>query len=227
MARHASLDDYWRRFGDRIGEAVKGVQPPADAGPVQTRAVRVRPGVVLSIVPQDLNIVLQRIQPALERQPFDLIVATNIFVYYDAFEHARPERRRMLRPGGCLKQTPERVVPTMTPGGATTVIAQTGRTTVIDRLVSHANGPRSQRQGTGADEYKPALALAAWPLCCRQPRHHDGAVGHTEDGQGTSHRRQLGRSKVAGVLRTNERVSRRSSVLTSSKAGTRDITEAD
>jgi hypothetical protein len=127
VAWHASLDGYWRRFGDRIGEAAKGVQPPADAGPVQTRAVRVRPGVVLSIVPQDLNIVLQRIEPALERQPFDLIVATNIFVYYDAFEQSLGllNVAAMLRPGGFLLSNnalPERVVPTMTPAGATTVI---------------------------------------------------------------------------------------------------------
>ena len=47
------------------------------------RAVRVRPAVVTSIVPRDVNIVLER-----DNDRFDLIVATNVLVYYDAFDQA-------------------------------------------------------------------------------------------------------------------------------------------
>jgi hypothetical protein len=49
------------------------------------RAVRVRPAVVAAVAPVDLNVVYQRLElPEAER--FDLVVATNILVYYDTFE---------------------------------------------------------------------------------------------------------------------------------------------
>jgi len=133
------LADYWRRFGDRIGEATKGIAPPPDAGSVETRAVRVRPGVVLSIVPQDLNIVLQRLEPLQDGQQFDLIVATNIFVYYDVFEQALGlmNAASMLRPGGFLLSNnalPERLVASIKPAGSTTVI-YTDRPDDSDHLV--------------------------------------------------------------------------------------------
>jgi hypothetical protein len=47
--------------------------------------VRVRPEVVAAVHPLDLNVVYQRLDlPPAER--FDLVVATNILVYYDTFE---------------------------------------------------------------------------------------------------------------------------------------------
>ena len=69
---------------------------------MRVRAVRVRPDVVLSITPKDLNIVLQRLDPMRDDERFDLIVATNILVYYDAFEQslALSNVSAMLRPGG-------------------------------------------------------------------------------------------------------------------------------
>jgi SAM-dependent methyltransferase len=121
------LADYWRRFGDRIGQSAKGTPPPAGAGRVEARAVRVRPDVVLSIVPQDLNIVLQRLEPLPDDEQFDLIVATNIFVYYDAFEQALGlmNAASMLRPGGFLisnNAVPGRLVASVKPAGSNTVI---------------------------------------------------------------------------------------------------------
>jgi hypothetical protein len=100
-----SLVTYWERLGDRIGEGVKAVAVPPSAGSVQVRAIRVRPAVVLSIVPEDLNIVLQRLEPlaaGVNDERFDLIVATNILVYYDVFEQslALANVAKMLRPGG-------------------------------------------------------------------------------------------------------------------------------
>jgi chemotaxis methyl-accepting protein methylase len=68
------------------------------------RAVRVRPSVVLSIVPRDLNIVLERLGALSDGERFDLIVATNILVYYDPLEQALALANvsHMLRPGGLL-----------------------------------------------------------------------------------------------------------------------------
>ncbi len=97
----SDLVTYWRRFGDRIGGGTKAAPPPAGAGNVGVRAVRVRPQFVLATTPLDLNIVLERLDlPGDER--FDLIVATNILVYYDLFEQALALANvsRMLRPGG-------------------------------------------------------------------------------------------------------------------------------
>jgi len=94
---------YWSRFGDRVGISVPPVTVPVTAGDLQTRAVRIRPEIVSRLTPVDLNIVLQRaVLPATER--FDLIIATNILVYYDVFEQtlAMANVASMLRPGGFL-----------------------------------------------------------------------------------------------------------------------------
>jgi hypothetical protein len=90
---------YWARLGERIGEQAPSVDAPPG---VQVRAVRVRPAVVISIAPRDVNIVLQRIEPLAADQRFDLVIATNILVYYDVFEQslALANVAKMLRPGG-------------------------------------------------------------------------------------------------------------------------------
>jgi SAM-dependent methyltransferase len=93
---------YWEQLGDRIGTAVPPVAvPPGAASRVRMRAVRVRPDVVQAIAPEDLDIVLQRIELA-TGDLFDLIVATNVLVYYDVFEQslALANVAAMLRPGG-------------------------------------------------------------------------------------------------------------------------------
>ena len=79
--------DYWQQWGNAIGNEVAAVPPPAAAGIVKTRAVRVQPAVVSSITPRDLNIVVDRL-PLRDDERFDLIVATNVLVYYDVFEQA-------------------------------------------------------------------------------------------------------------------------------------------
>jgi SAM-dependent methyltransferase len=91
---------YWERCGDRIGDTVPPLPAPAGAVDVRVRAVGVRPGIVSAISPHDLNIVVERPGPASE--PFDLILATNVLVYYDAFEQALALANvaAMLRPGG-------------------------------------------------------------------------------------------------------------------------------
>lgn len=104
---------YWRSLGDRVGTAVKPIRPPdifqaLNGGQgLETRAVRIRPEVVLACEPVDLNIVLERIDlsaPGSDQAGFDLMVGTNIFVYYDAFEQtlALENAGAMLKPGGLL-----------------------------------------------------------------------------------------------------------------------------
>jgi hypothetical protein len=103
---------YWRSLGDRVGTAVEPIRPPETFHGLETRAVRIRPEVVLACEPMDLNIVLERINftangpaaPGREQARFDLIVGTNIFIYYGAFEQALALENAgaMLKPGGLL-----------------------------------------------------------------------------------------------------------------------------
>lgn len=94
---------YWEHFGDQIGSGARPVPVPSNAGALQIRAVSIRPAIAAKITPVDMNIVLQRpnLAPA---ERFDLIIATNILVYYDNFEQslALANVERMLRPGGFL-----------------------------------------------------------------------------------------------------------------------------
>jgi hypothetical protein len=89
--------EYWRRFGDRVGRSIPPLAAPSQLAGVERRAVRIRPEVTAALDPQDLNIVLQR-----PETQYDLIVATNVFVYYDALDQtlAALNIESMLRPGG-------------------------------------------------------------------------------------------------------------------------------
>lgn len=100
---NAASSVYWRQFGDQIGTQVPPIRPPALAGDVETRAVQIRPAVVSMITPLDLNIVAQHIDTT-PQDGFDLIIATNVFAYFDSFEQllAVANIQLMLRPGGFL-----------------------------------------------------------------------------------------------------------------------------
>lgn len=95
--------EYWRKMGDQVGEPATAIPVPASAEGVETRAVRVRPAIVSRITPLDLNIVFQRLTLAPD-QAFDVVVATNVFVYYGEFEQslARANVAALLKPGGAL-----------------------------------------------------------------------------------------------------------------------------
>lgn len=99
----SAVENYWQRWGHAVGKEVPAALPPAAAGPVKIRAVRIDRAVVSSIAPRDLNIVVDRL-PFREDDGFDLIVATNVLVYYDVFEQALAAANvaAMLRPGGVL-----------------------------------------------------------------------------------------------------------------------------
>jgi hypothetical protein len=95
--------DYWQRLGDHVGTRAVPAPAPKSLAGVKVRAVRVRPAIVERTTPADINIILQRLDLAPE-QRFDLLVATNIFVYYDTFEQslALTNVGAMLKPGGFL-----------------------------------------------------------------------------------------------------------------------------
>jgi len=102
QAWKADLLEYWKKFGEQIGAATTPAAAPAGSG-VAMRAVRVRAGVARRVEAVDLNIVLQRMELK-PGEEFDLVIATNVFVYYDTLEQclALGNVARMLRPGGFL-----------------------------------------------------------------------------------------------------------------------------
>ncbi|HEV8316716.1 MAG TPA: hypothetical protein VGQ10_04875 [Vicinamibacterales bacterium] len=99
-----ALVSYWERFGAGVGTPAGNLSAPPNAGNVRVRGVRVRPDVVTSIVPRTLNIVLERLEGLASDERFDLIVATDVLIYYDVFEQslALANLAAMLRPGGLL-----------------------------------------------------------------------------------------------------------------------------
>lgn len=97
-----ALVEYWARFGDRVAADTDALSAPDSVAGVEVRAVRVRRDVVHSITARDLNIVLERLDPLPSGDRFDLMIATNILVYYSPFEQslALANAASMLRSGG-------------------------------------------------------------------------------------------------------------------------------
>jgi SAM-dependent methyltransferase len=94
---------YWQKFGERIGKPVAPIEPPAALAALETRALEVRPEVVRAVLPASLNVVLDHATPP-PAERFDLIVATNLFVYYNRLEQALALQNlsALLKPGGIL-----------------------------------------------------------------------------------------------------------------------------
>jgi hypothetical protein len=91
---------YWKTFGGQIGSPT---QPPAvkpNDALAELRAVRARPASVRQMSALDVNVVTER----LEGYTFDLVIATNVFIYYDVLEQALAMSNvaAMLRPGAFL-----------------------------------------------------------------------------------------------------------------------------
>jgi len=91
---------YWQTFGDRIGAPARTPTSKAVAELVELRAVRATPSAVQRMSMRDVNIVTER----LEEEPFDLVIATNVFIYYDVLEQALAlsNIEAMLKPGAFL-----------------------------------------------------------------------------------------------------------------------------
>ena len=98
------LVGYWDRFGDGIGVPGPSVTAPKTVRRVSVRSLRARADVASVMEPRNLNIVVQRLEGLADSERFDLIIATDILVYYDVFEQslALANISRMLRPGGLL-----------------------------------------------------------------------------------------------------------------------------
>jgi hypothetical protein len=99
-----ALLNYWKQFGNSIGVSARAIAAPANAGTVTVRAVDIPPTVVDSVVPEDVNVVVQRLVPRSPEERFDLVIATNILSYYGVFDQslALLNIESMLRPGGFL-----------------------------------------------------------------------------------------------------------------------------
>ena len=79
--------DYWKQFGTILGTLAKPLPVPDALPSLESRAVSIRPEYAARMMPIDLNIVAQTID-ARDGDGFDLVVATNILVYYDLFQQA-------------------------------------------------------------------------------------------------------------------------------------------
>jgi hypothetical protein len=100
---HSGFIEYWQKLGDKIGKPGTRIPVPEGAGNIWNRAVSVRPAVVLRVIPMDMNVVFQTLPLPPDKQ-FDLVIGTNIFVYYGGLEQslARANLGTMIRPGGFL-----------------------------------------------------------------------------------------------------------------------------
>jgi hypothetical protein len=94
---------YWQKFGSAIGKSSPPLAPPKGAGEMKLRAVHIPSSQVMRVRPVDLNVVLQHLALPANRR-FDLIIGTNIFVYYGEFEQSLAEINiaQMLKPNGIL-----------------------------------------------------------------------------------------------------------------------------
>lgn len=99
----AKFTAYWQGLGAQIGQPVAAIAVPPQSPGFATRAVQIHPEAVEVITPVDMNIVFQRL-PLAPGERFDLIIGTNIFLYYGGFEQAlaRVNIASMLTPGGYL-----------------------------------------------------------------------------------------------------------------------------
>ena len=129
--------EYWRTFGDRIGAPLNAPASKAIADVADMRAVRARPSAVRRLSMVDLNIVTDRI----DKEAFDLVIATNVFIYYDVLEQALAlsNVEAMLKPNGLLLanvSAPQLTSVKIRPVDTTTVLyARTGAETVRDFMV--------------------------------------------------------------------------------------------
>ena len=98
----ADIRKYWQSFGSEIGAPAQAPTSPASkaiAAQAELRAVRATPASVQRLSVVNLNVVTDR----LDGEAFDLVIATNVFVYYDVLEQALAmSNGRRCSPGGYL-----------------------------------------------------------------------------------------------------------------------------
>jgi hypothetical protein len=141
----AEVRAYWKTFGDRIGVPAQG-PAKALAAVAELRAVRARPSAVQRMSALNLNIVTER----LDGEAFDLVIATNVFIYYDVLEQALAlsNVEAMLKPGAFLLanfSAPNLTSVTIRPVDTTTTVyarARDASEDIVDVMVwykAHAN----------------------------------------------------------------------------------------
>lgn len=92
---------YWKNFGEILGSPAKPLPVPSSLGQVLVRAVAIRRQFAAHLEVYNLNIIAETLDfpPG---QGFDLMVATNVLVYYNRLEQALAMANiaRMLNPRG-------------------------------------------------------------------------------------------------------------------------------
>jgi hypothetical protein len=99
---------YWQHFGESIASLAKPLPVPGQLPSLRVRAVAVTADRAARLSAMDLNIVTQYAELA-DAQKFDLVIATNILVYYDQFQQALAMGNvaRMMNAGGIfISNTP-------------------------------------------------------------------------------------------------------------------------
>ena len=93
---------YWKHAGLTLGRTAVPLKSSRPA-PLKYKAVTFRPSQALRIQPVDLDVVYQRAEVP-ESERWDLIIATNMFVYYGGFDQAlaMSNLAPMLRTSGVL-----------------------------------------------------------------------------------------------------------------------------
>jgi len=76
---------YWEHFGELLGARAKALPVPSALGGVSLRAVAIAAKYASRLTPLDLDIVTQTADFP-EAQGFDLVIATNVLIYYDRFQ---------------------------------------------------------------------------------------------------------------------------------------------
>ncbi len=91
---------YWQTFGDQVGTPAQAPTSKTIADMAELRAVRARPSAVQRMSVLNVNIVTER----LDGEAFDLVIATNVFIYYDLLEQAlaMSNVHAILKPGAFL-----------------------------------------------------------------------------------------------------------------------------
>ncbi len=99
----AGFLEYWQHLGDQIGKPIPRIPVPEGAPDIWNRAISVRPSVVERVTPVDMNVVFETLPLPPDKQ-FDLVIGTNIFIYYGGLEQslARANLATMIKPGGFL-----------------------------------------------------------------------------------------------------------------------------
>ncbi len=119
---------YWQTFGNQLGAPAQASTSKMIAELAELRAVRARPSAVQRVSVLDVNIVTER----LDGEAFDLVIATNVFVYYDVLEQALAlsNIEAILKPGAYLLanfSAPRLASVTIRPIETTTTVYARGR----------------------------------------------------------------------------------------------------